>query len=246
MENETNKPKRKHVKKVKELDFEPINTTGNPAAVNADGSEQIEKTGAETIDDGANIETTDNFTTVETSKPIPKDLDKSILQKETESNDKGENIANDDKKTISEAVNESGTVAPTAEQPIEEKTKRRRRRKSPDELLKAEPDKEIKGQQVAEVVKAKITINISGFMLLTLCDIVAPPLFLKVADMAGIKPKGITVRDLHLTLEEKKDIDPIAAEVSRMIFENSNPLYAFAIIMMVTYSGKILSYEPRN
>lgn len=77
---------------------------------------------------------------------------------------------------------------------------------------------------------------VSGQLLLLLCDTILPPLITAIAKRRGIK---VTVKQLRLTADEKKDLSELADEAAKVILPTMNPLTAFFLAMGAMYMSKI-------
>jgi hypothetical protein len=81
--------------------------------------------------------------------------------------------------------------------------------------------------------------KISGLILLTVIDAIAPILLLKVASMLNAKFKKVDVQKIRLTQDEKNDLSEIADEVAATI--DANPLLLLSISLGGIYMAKITS-----
>jgi hypothetical protein len=82
------------------------------------------------------------------------------------------------------------------------------------------------------------TSKISGIMLLTMVDFVAPFIVVKLMGFLSPKYKGVDTSNLHLTMEEKKDLEEVAEMVANEYVE-MRPLPLLLISLTATYYTKI-------
>lgn len=84
-----------------------------------------------------------------------------------------------------------------------------------------------------------ITPVISGYMLLLICDFVFPSLIVLIVSKASKNlKKKITAKNLKLTKEEKKELEPLSNEAVKYMFSEMHPLTAFAVSLGSVYIGK--------
>ena len=71
---------------------------------------------------------------------------------------------------------------------------------------------------------------ISGYMLLSLCDFIAPNLLLRLFKyMSPLEYEGIKASSIKLTSEQKLQLKESADEVAKMIFSEVSPLTVFFV-----------------
>lgn len=93
--------------------------------------------------------------------------------------------------------------------------------------------------QPAAQIEEKRKGKISGLILLTVIDAIAPILLLKVASMINSKFKKVNVQKIRLTQDEKESLSEIADEVAAMI--DTNPVLLLSLSLGGIYSAKITS-----
>lgn len=80
---------------------------------------------------------------------------------------------------------------------------------------------------------------ISGYMLLLICDFVFPSVIvLVIGKLSKNLKKKIVAKNLKLTKEEKKELEPLANEAVKFMFSDMHPLTAFAVSLGSIYIGK--------
>lgn len=80
---------------------------------------------------------------------------------------------------------------------------------------------------------------ISGYMLLLICDFVFPSVIvLVIGKLSKNLKKKIVAKNLKLTKEEKKELEPLANEAVKYMFSDMHPLTAFAVSLGSIYIGK--------
>lgn len=84
-------------------------------------------------------------------------------------------------------------------------------------------------------------IIISGFILLQILDAFVPNLLLKLFGYFHKGAKNIQVKNIKLTKDQLKALEPIADKVSEQIFAQMNPLSALILSMSLMYGGNILT-----
>jgi hypothetical protein len=84
-----------------------------------------------------------------------------------------------------------------------------------------------------------VTPVISGYMLLLICDFVFPSVIvLVIGKLSKNLKKKIVAKNLKLTKEEKKELEPLANEAVKYMFSDMHPLTAFAVSLGSIYIGK--------
>jgi hypothetical protein len=91
----------------------------------------------------------------------------------------------------------------------------------------------------ATPIEEKRRGKISGLILLTVIDAIAPILLIKAASLINSKFKKINPQKIRLTQEEKNDLSEIADEVAATI--DANPLLLLSISLGGIYMAKITS-----
>lgn len=84
------------------------------------------------------------------------------------------------------------------------------------------------------------TASISGMMLLTVIDLAAPVIMIKIFSMFDAKYKNVDANDIRLDKSEKEDLREMADLIAKE-YVNMNPLTLFAVSIGATYSLKIKS-----
>lgn len=80
---------------------------------------------------------------------------------------------------------------------------------------------------------------ISGMLLLSMIDAIAPVLFVKVVGLFSPKTK-IKPGQLRLTMEEKREMEELAEIVARQMIGNLPPAQLLAATLFLTYTGKVI------
>ena len=169
---------------------------------------------------------------------------------------------NEAPEVIEQEAPEETPPAETTEEPKPEKVERRGRKKggknrprttaakkAPTPKSEAEEIDDIINQHNAaaapEAIEApeatpteeKRRGKISGLILLTVIDAIAPILLIKAASLINSKFKKINPQKIRLTQEEKNDLSEIADEVAATI--DANPLILLSISLGGIYMAKI-------
>jgi hypothetical protein len=145
---------------------------------------------------------------------------------------------------------EPETEEPTQDDEPPKKTRKPYTKRNKDNLIedikkdykpKADP-----GGQVISVGtnKKKVDLSkyVSGTLLIMLIDSLLPNLMLYTAKyIAPEKYKNAKVQDLQMTMEERKQIEPLANEVIVVLIGELSPLEAFLIFTAVIYGSKMLT-----
>ena len=80
---------------------------------------------------------------------------------------------------------------------------------------------------------------ISGYMLLLICDFVFPAAIIFIISKASKNlKKKIVAKNLKLTKDEKKELEPLANEAVKYMFSEMHPLTAFFVSLSSIYVGK--------
>jgi hypothetical protein len=145
---------------------------------------------------------------------------------------------------------EPETDEPTQDEEPPKKTRKPYTKRSKDNLIddikKDYKPKADTGGQVISVGtnKKKVDLSkyVSGTLLIMLIDSLLPNLMLYTAKyIAPEKYKNAKVQDLQMTIEERKQIEPLANEVIVVLIGELSPLEAFLIFTAVIYGSKILT-----
>lgn len=94
-------------------------------------------------------------------------------------------------------------------------------------------------QAPAPVVQVKPLI--SGYLLLVCINTVMPNMIVYVFGMFSKKVKGIDPAKIKLDHQERKDLEPIADEVAKVIFAEMNPIASFLLSLSFMYGGKLMN-----
>ncbi len=88
---------------------------------------------------------------------------------------------------------------------------------------------------------------ISGALLLIAIDSVMPSLMCTVLSwFMGSKYKYADKKLLKLTPTEKKELEPLADQIVKLLFGMVHPAVAFAVTLGIMYAGKIMSLEDSD
>ena len=85
----------------------------------------------------------------------------------------------------------------------------------------------------------KTAIIISGAAFLSMVDFIAPKLILFVYSFIDDRAKHIKQDELKLTPSQIKELEQVAGEVSKIVFQDINPIAAFAVMVSVSYFANI-------
>jgi hypothetical protein len=94
-------------------------------------------------------------------------------------------------------------------------------------------------QAPAPIVQIKPLI--SGYLLLVCINTVMPNMIVYVFGMFSKKVKGIDPSKIKLDHQERKDLEPIADEVAKVIFAEMNPIASFLLSLSFMYGGKLMN-----
>ena len=107
------------------------------------------------------------------------------------------------------------------------------------------PKDDTKGQVISVGVnKKKVDLSkyVSGTLLIMLIDSLIPNLMLYAGKyIAPEKYKNAKVHELQMTMEERKQLEPLANEVIVVLIGELSPLEAFLIFTAVIYGSKMLT-----
>jgi hypothetical protein len=81
---------------------------------------------------------------------------------------------------------------------------------------------------------------VSGYLFLICLDVVLPEMLIYIFGMYDKKFKEINAKDLQLTEDEKKIIEPLADEVVKELFGTMSPVSQFIFTMSFMYGGKLM------
>lgn len=90
------------------------------------------------------------------------------------------------------------------------------------------------GEQPPQAAKLP-PIIISGAVFLSMIDFVCPRLIMFIYSFIDERTKNVDVADLKLTKQQITDLEPVAGEVSKIVFAEINPLVAFGMMLGVSY-----------
>jgi hypothetical protein len=82
-------------------------------------------------------------------------------------------------------------------------------------------------------------VLITGYMLLLVCDALIPNLI--VMGLKRFKKVTIEAKKLKLTNDERKELEPLADEVAKMMLQEANPLIVFLFVYGSMTFGKIIN-----
>lgn len=109
----------------------------------------------------------------------------------------------------------------------------------------APPQEPGQGQAQAPAVPfpaADQPVVVSGFLLLTIVDALAPVLI--VALLRLLKRKDVQRADLKLTADERESLEPFADRAAGVLMGNVSPVNAFLLALGAIYAAKIPAREP--
>jgi hypothetical protein len=139
---------------------------------------------------------------------------------------------------------------PTQDEEPPKKTRKPYTKRNKDNLIEDikkdyKPKAEAGGQVISVGTnKKKVDLSkyVSGTLLIMLIDSLLPNLMLYTAKyIAPEKYKNAKVQDLQMTMEERKQIEPLANEVIVVLIGELSPLEAFLIFTAVIYGSKMLT-----
>jgi hypothetical protein len=81
---------------------------------------------------------------------------------------------------------------------------------------------------------------VSGALFLIAIDIIMPKLSMTIAGFIDKRYKHVDKKHLKLTSEEKKELEPIAEQVVKILFGYMHPVFAFGVMLSIMYMGKIM------
>jgi hypothetical protein len=81
---------------------------------------------------------------------------------------------------------------------------------------------------------------VSGALFLIAIDIIMPTLSMTIAGFIDKRYKHIDKKHLKLTTDEKKELEPIAEQVVKVLFGYVHPVVAFGVMLSIMYMGKVM------
>lgn len=94
-------------------------------------------------------------------------------------------------------------------------------------------------QATAPIIQMKPLI--SGYLLLVCINTVMPNIIIYIFGMFNAKVKKVNPKDIKLDHQERKDLEPIADEVAKIVFAEMNPMSSFLLSLSFMYGGKLLN-----
>lgn len=100
-------------------------------------------------------------------------------------------------------------------------------------------------------VTIQVSQFISGALFLIAVDSLLPSLLLKLMQQQDPKYKNVDAKKIKLTSEERKQLEPLADEVVKVIFGTMHPALAFLVAYGIITVGKLLilddeDFEPKR
>jgi len=95
-------------------------------------------------------------------------------------------------------------------------------------------------RQANEINAAKF---ITGSILLMVCDAIIPTATIKVLGMFDAKYKQLKTKNIKLSQEQKKDLEPLADECVKAMTLTMQPTTVFFITMFILYGSNIMNTE---
>jgi hypothetical protein len=149
---------------------------------------------------------------------------------------------------IPESIDQDDEIPSTEEPPKKQRkpyTKRNRNDLIDDIKKDYKPKDDGKGQVISVGTnKKKVDLSkyVSGTLLIMLIDSLIPNVMLYSAKyIAPEKYRNAKVESLQMTMEERKQIEPLANEVIVVLIGELSPLEAFLIFTAVIYGSKMLT-----
>ncbi len=87
---------------------------------------------------------------------------------------------------------------------------------------------------------------ISGMLFLIAIDAIFPSVLLKLIGWFDKKYKYLDKSTLRLTPTEKKELEPLAESVVKILFGHVHPAVAFAVTLAIIYAGKIMNADESD
>lgn len=91
-------------------------------------------------------------------------------------------------------------------------------------------------EQKKEEAKKDFSKMVTGMMLLTVCDFIFPNIIMWFFKK---KHPNLTIKKLKMTMDEKKELEPIADAAAEYLLVGMNPVQLFVLCMGATYFGKL-------
>lgn len=87
---------------------------------------------------------------------------------------------------------------------------------------------------------------ITGALLLICLDAIMPGVVLYIAGWVDPKYKNVRAAKLKMTAQEKKELEPLADEMVKILFGFVHPAIAFLVATGVIYAGKLFALEDED
>lgn len=84
---------------------------------------------------------------------------------------------------------------------------------------------------------------ITGAILLMVCDAIIPTALIKVLGMFDAKYKQLKTKNIKLSADQRKDLEPLADECVKAMTLNMHPTTAFFITMFILYGSNLMNTE---
>lgn len=99
---------------------------------------------------------------------------------------------------------------------------------------------------VAASPEIDLSKYISGALLLIVIDSCFPALILMIAGFIDVKYKTVNQKLLKLSNDEKKELEPLADAIIKLMFGMVHPAIAFLVATGMMYAGKLMALEDSD
>ena len=108
-----------------------------------------------------------------------------------------------------------------------------------NEYTQTEQGKESNNSEQAKEKERQFSNFVSGYLFLLCIDTLLPELLIFLFSRYDKKFREVDKKDLKLTADEKKELEPLADEVVKELFGTMSPVSQFIFTISFLYSGKL-------
>lgn len=115
-----------------------------------------------------------------------------------------------------------------------------------DDILKGYSEQAPADANGAEPIPQQLKSHINGAMFVSMIDLILPAALLFIAKQFDLVSDKVKADDIRLSKKQIDNIEPIAEEVAKEVFNNMSPVSALLLSLATAYMGNIIEVGSKK
>jgi hypothetical protein len=115
-----------------------------------------------------------------------------------------------------------------------------------DDILKGYSEQAPTDENPPQPIPQQLKSHINGAMFVSMIDLILPAALLFIAKQFDLVSEKVKADDIRLSKKQIENIEPIAEEVAKEVFNNMSPVSALLLSLATAYMGNIIEVGSKK